>query len=67
MLWFEQGMFLERCLVYGWDCGLFGKVPLGTEWDSGWIRKVPDVWCGLEKYLICGKSCSNLLRTDFRE
>jgi hypothetical protein len=55
MLWFEQGMFLERCLVYGWDCGLFGKVPLGTEWDSGWIRKVPEVWCGLERYLIYGK------------
>jgi hypothetical protein len=34
--------------MYGWDCGLFGKVPFGTEWDSGWIGKVPEVWCGLE-------------------
>jgi hypothetical protein len=34
--------------VYGWDCGLFGKVPLGTAWDCGWIGKVPEVWCGLE-------------------
>jgi hypothetical protein len=23
----EQGMFLARYPVYGWDCGLFGKVP----------------------------------------
>jgi hypothetical protein len=38
--------------MYGWDCGLFGKVPLSTEWDSGWIGKVPEVWCGLERYLI---------------
>jgi hypothetical protein len=37
MSWFEQGMFLERYRVYGWDYGLFGKVPLGTEWDSGRI------------------------------
>jgi hypothetical protein len=34
--------------VYRWDCGLFGKVPLGTEWDSGCIEKVPEVCCGLE-------------------
>jgi hypothetical protein len=34
--------------VYGWDCGLFGKVPLGTEWDSCWIGKVSEVWCGLD-------------------
>jgi hypothetical protein len=40
MSWFEQGMFLERYPVYGWDCGLFGKVLPGTEWDSGWIGKV---------------------------
>jgi hypothetical protein len=40
MSWFEQGMFLERYPVYGWDCGLFGKVPLSMVWDSGWIGKV---------------------------
>jgi hypothetical protein len=67
MPWFEQGLFLERYPVYGWDCGLFGKVPLGTEWDSGWIRKVFEVWCGLERYLICEKSCSNQLRIGSRE
>jgi hypothetical protein len=55
MLWFKQEMFLERYLVYRWDCGLFGKVPLGTEWDSGWIGKVPELWRGLERYLICRK------------
>jgi hypothetical protein len=32
---------LERYPVYGWDCGLFGKVPLGTEWDSGWMERCP--------------------------
>jgi hypothetical protein len=52
---FEQGLFLARYLVYGWDCGLFGKEPLGMEWHSGWIGKVPMVWCGLERYLICQK------------
>jgi hypothetical protein len=67
MAWFEQGTFLERYPVYGWDCGLFGKVPLDTEWDSGWIEKVLGVWCGLERYVICGKSCSNQLRTNSRE
>jgi hypothetical protein len=67
MSWFEQGLFLERYPVYGCDCGLFEKVPLGTEWDSGWIGKVPKVWCGLERYLICGKSCSNQLRSGCRE
>jgi hypothetical protein len=56
--WFEQCMFLER---------LFGNVPLGMEWDSGWIGKVPEVWHGLERYLICEKSCSNQLRTGSRE
>jgi hypothetical protein len=55
MLWFEQDMFLERYPVYGWDCGLFGRVPLGTEWDTGWIAKMPEVWRGLERYLICRK------------
>jgi hypothetical protein len=45
-------MLLERYLVYGWDCGLFGKIPLSMEWDSGDIGKVPEVWCGLERYLI---------------
>jgi hypothetical protein len=55
MPWFEQGMLLERYLVCGWDYGLFRMVPLGTEWDSGWIRMVPEVWCGLERYLIYGK------------
>jgi hypothetical protein len=39
---------LARYLAYGWDCGLFGNVPLGMTWDSGWIGKVPMVWCGLE-------------------
>jgi hypothetical protein len=61
MSWFEQEIFLKRYPVYGWDCGLFGKIPLGTEWDIGWTGKVPEVWCGLERYLICGKSCSNQL------
>jgi hypothetical protein len=55
MLWFKQEMFLERYPMYRWDCGLFGKVPLGTEWDSGWIGKVPELWRGLERYLICRK------------
>jgi hypothetical protein len=55
MTWFEQGMFLERYSVYGWDCRLFRKVSLGMNGDSGWIGKVPEVWCGLERYLICGK------------
>jgi hypothetical protein len=67
MSWFEQGLFLERYPAYGWVCGLFEKVPLGTEWDSGWIGKMPEVWCGLERYLICEKSCSNKLRTNSRE
>jgi hypothetical protein len=48
MSWFEQGIFLKRYLVYRWDCGLFEKVPLSTELDSGCIGKVPEVWCGLE-------------------
>jgi hypothetical protein len=55
MPWFEQGMFLETDPVYGWDYGLFGKVPLGTVWDSGRIGKVPKVWCGMERYPISGK------------
>jgi hypothetical protein len=37
------------------------------EWDSGWIGRVPEVWCGMERYFICGKSCSNQVRTDSRE
>jgi hypothetical protein len=41
--------------VYGWDCGLFGKLLLGTKWDSGWIGKVPEVWCGMEWFLVYGK------------
>jgi hypothetical protein len=52
MSWFEQGMFLEIYPMYRWDCGLFENIPLGTEWDNGWIRKVPEVWCGSERYLI---------------
>jgi hypothetical protein len=48
-------MFLERCAVYGWDCGLFGKVPLGMKWDSGQIGKVPEVWCGMERCFNCKK------------
>jgi hypothetical protein len=66
MLWFEQGMFLKRYQMYGWDCGLFGKVPLGTEWDSGWIGKVPEVCCGLEGILFV-LACSNQLRIGSRE
>jgi hypothetical protein len=38
-----------------------------TEWDSGQIGKMPEAWCGLERYLICGKSYSNQLRTGSRE
>jgi hypothetical protein len=56
-------MFLERYPVYGWDCALFGKVSLSVDWDSGWIGKVSEVWCGLERCLTCEKSCSNQLRT----
>jgi hypothetical protein len=52
MSWFEQRMFLARYPVYGWDCGLFGKVPLSMAWDSGWIGKMPEVWCGLEGVLF---------------
>jgi hypothetical protein len=37
------------------------------EWDSGWIEKVPEVWCGLERYLIYKKLCLNQVSTDFRE
>jgi hypothetical protein len=43
MPWFEQVICLERYPVYECDCGLFRKVPPGTEWDSGWIGKVPEV------------------------
>jgi hypothetical protein len=67
MMWFEEGIFLEGYPMYRWDCWLFGKVPLGTKWDSGWIGKVLEVWCGLERYLICGKSCLNQLRTSSTE
>jgi hypothetical protein len=67
MQWFEQGMFLERYPVYVWDCGLFGKLTLGMEWDSGWIGKVLVVWCGLQRYLICRKVCSNQLRIGSTE
>jgi hypothetical protein len=67
MSWFEQGMVLARYPVCGWDCGMFGKVPLGTVWESGWIGKMPEVWFEMERCFICGKSCSNLLRTDSRE
>jgi hypothetical protein len=69
-LWYE----VVRC--GGLSKGCFGMIPsvrMGlwivwkgtsyTEWDSGWIGKVPEVWCGLERYLIYGKSCSNQLRT----
>jgi hypothetical protein len=38
-----------------------------TVWDSGRIGKVPVVWCGKERYLICRKSCSNQLSTGSRE
>jgi hypothetical protein len=48
MPWFEQAMFFERYPMCEWDCGLFGKVPLDTVWESGQIGKVPEVWCGLE-------------------
>jgi hypothetical protein len=36
-------------------------------WDSGLIRKVPEVWCGMKMYLICGKSCLNQLSISSRE
>jgi hypothetical protein len=55
MPWSEQGMFLKRYPVCGWDCGLFGKVPLGTVWESGQIGNVPEVWCGMERCFICEK------------
>jgi hypothetical protein len=32
-----------------------GNVPLGMEWDSEWIGKVPEVWCGMERCFICEK------------
>jgi hypothetical protein len=38
-----------------------------TECDSDWIGKVPEVWCGLERYLVCGKSWLNQLRISSRE
>jgi hypothetical protein len=44
----RAGDVLARYPVYEWNCGLYGKVPLGTMWDSGWIGMVPVVWCGLE-------------------
>jgi hypothetical protein len=43
------------------------KGTLCTEWDSGRIGKVPKVWCGLERYFICGKLSSDQLRTGSRE
>jgi hypothetical protein len=54
-LWYEvdrcrdlsKGSF-DKYPAYGWDCGLLEKVPLGMEWESGWIGKVPMVWSGLE-------------------
>jgi hypothetical protein len=55
MPWSERGMFLKRYPVCGWDCGLFGKVPLGTVWESGQIGNVPEVWCGMERCFICEK------------
>jgi hypothetical protein len=39
---------LARYPVYEWDYGLFGKISFGMRWESGWIGKVPVVWCGLE-------------------
>jgi hypothetical protein len=53
MLCFEQGMFWQDT-----QC---------TEWDSSQIGKVAEVWCGLESYINCGKSCLNQLRTGSRE
>jgi hypothetical protein len=73
-LWYE----VVRCR--GLSKGCFGKIPdvrmrlwtiwKGTSymvWDSGLIRKVPEVWCGMEMYLICGKSCLNQLSIGSRE
>jgi hypothetical protein len=55
LLWYE----VDRC--HGLSKRCFGKIPgvrMGlwtvwkgtsrTVWDSGWIEKVPEVWCGLE-------------------
>jgi hypothetical protein len=73
-LWYE----VVRCR--GLSKGCFGKIPdvqmrlwivwkgtFFTEWESGWIGKVPEIWCGLERYPICKQYCSNQLRTGSRE
>jgi hypothetical protein len=73
-LWYE----VVRC--HDLSKGCYGMIPdvrmglwivwkgtLCTEWDSGQIRKVSEVWCGLERCLICEKSCLNQLRIDSRE
>jgi hypothetical protein len=73
-LWYE----LVRCRGLSKGCfGMMTDVRMGlwivwkdtlcTEWESDWIGKVPEVWCGLKRYLICGKSCLNHLRTGSRE
>jgi hypothetical protein len=73
-LWYE----VVRCRDLSKGCfGMIPSVRMGlwiiwkgtscTEWENGWIEKVPEVWCGLEMYLICVKSCSNQLMTGSRE
>jgi hypothetical protein len=61
MSWFEQEMV--------------GMVPGVWIWDYGWFEKVPRVRIrivdGLERCpeydMVCGKFCSNWLRTDSKE
>jgi hypothetical protein len=67
MSWFDQqGMFWHdtRLRMRLWKVS---KATSCTEWGSGWIGKVSEVWCGMERYLICRKSCSNQLMIGSRE
>jgi hypothetical protein len=66
MSWFEQRIFWHDTRCMDGIVDFFGKVPPRTKWESGWIVKVYEVWCGLEWYLICGKSSLNQLRTGSR-
>jgi hypothetical protein len=66
MTWFEQGMFWHDTGVR-MRLWIVWKGTSCTEWDSGWIGEAPKVWCGMERYLICGNSCLNLLRIGSRE
>jgi hypothetical protein len=65
MSWFEQGIFLERYPVSRWDCGLFGKVPLGTVWESGQNGKVPEAWFGLEGISFVEGHVSGMKQLDY--